>query len=78
MKIKIILNVLLHYAKYRKIVGEFVKIIDGKYKNEIGYVYYFEFENFKFPYIIHFPKTGEEFCYNINEFKILKGENNEN
>ena len=49
-KIKICLNVLLHYSKYKKLVGEQVKIIknDGlpQYTNligEIGYVCDLEF-----------------------------------
>ena len=79
-KYGICLNVLLHYGKYRKIVGEHVRIIknDGleKYNKligEVGYVYGFEFENFTNPIVIHFPKISKEYCFALNEFEIFKG-----
>lgn len=61
-KIKIILNVLLHYKKYEKLVGE------------TGVVYSFEYENFKKPYIIWFPKNNEKYCFSLNEFKQIGGQ----
>lgn len=77
-KFGICLNVLLHYGKYRKLVGEQVKIIknDGleQYNmliGEIGYVHSFEYENFKKPIIIHFPKTKKQYCFAINELEII-------
>lgn len=77
-KLRICLNVLLHYSKYRKIVGEQVKVIknDGleQYNmliDETGYVYSFEFENFEKPIIVHFPKTNKEYCFSLNELKIV-------
>lgn len=76
-KLKICLNVLLHYGKYRRIVGEQVKIVKNngleQYNmliGEIGYVYSFEFENFKKPIIVHFPKTKKEYCFSIDELEI--------
>lgn len=75
-KFGICLNVLLHYGKYRKIVGEQVKIVknDGlekynKLVGQIGYVCDFEFENFKKPIIVHFPKLKNEYCFAINELE---------
>jgi hypothetical protein len=79
-KFGICLNVLLHYGKYRKIVGEQVEIIKNngldKYNKligKIGFVKGFEYENFKKPIIIYFPKTKEQYCFAINEIKIFKG-----
>lgn len=78
-KIKIFLNILLHYSKYKKLVGEQVEIIknDGlqQYNNligEIGYVCNFEFENFEKPLIVHFPKTKKEYCFGIDELKLFR------
>ena len=77
-KFGICLNVLLHYGKYRKLVGEQVKIIknDGleQYSilvGEIGYVYGFEYENFEKPIIIHFPKTKKQYCFALKELEII-------
>lgn len=77
-KFGICLNVLLHYGKYRKLVGEQVKIIknDGleQYNmliGEIGFVYGFEYENFEKPIIIHFPKIKKEYCFAIDELEII-------
>lgn len=79
-KFGICLNVLLHYGKYRKLVGEQVKSIknDGleQYSmlvGEIGYVYGFEYENFEKPIIIHFPKTKRNYCFALKEIEIFKG-----
>ncbi len=78
-KLGICLNVLLHYNKYNKLVGRQVEIIknDGlsKYDDligEIGYVCNFEFENFKKPLIVHFPKTKKEYCFGIDELKLFR------
>lgn len=78
-KFGICLNVLLHYGKYRKLVGEQVKIIknDGleQYNmliGEIGLVYGFEYENFDKPIIIHFPKIKRQYCFALNELEIIK------
>lgn len=78
-KFGICLNVLLHYGKYRKLVGEQVKIIknDGleQYNmliGEIGFVYGFEYENFDKPIIIHFPKIKRQYCFALNELEIIK------
>ena len=78
-KLKICLNVLLHYSKYRKIVGEQVKIVknDGleQYSmlvGEIGYVCSFEFENFKKPIIVYFPKIKKEYCFSLDELEVRR------
>ena len=78
-KLAICLNVLLHYDNYKKLVGRQVEIIknDGlpKYDDligKIGYVYDFEFVNFKKPLIVHFPKTKEKYCFGINELKLYR------
>lgn len=78
-KLKICLNVLLHYSKYRKIVGEQVKIVKNygleQYSmlvGEIGYVCNFEFENFKKPIIVHFPKTKKEYCFSLYELEVRR------
>lgn len=78
-KIKICLNVLLHYNRYKKLVGEQVEIIknDGlsQYNNligEIGYVRNFEFENFEKPLIVRFPKMGRDYCFGIDELKLFR------
>lgn len=76
-KIKICLNVLLHYSKYCELVGKQVEIIENnslqqysKLIGEIGYVYDFEFENFEKPIIIHFPKIKREYCFSIEELEV--------
>ena len=78
-KLKICLNVLLHYSKYRNIVGGQVKIIKNdtleqynRLIGEVGYVYNFEFENFKYPIIVHFPKTNEEYCFSLDELEVRR------
>ena len=78
-KLGICLNVLLHYNKYKKLVGEQVEIIknDGlsKYDDligKIGYVCDFEFENFEKPLIVHFPKIKKEYCFGIDELKLFR------
>ena len=78
-KIKICLNVLLHYGEYKKLLGYRVRIIknDGLSQydmlvGEIGYVYDFEFENFDKPLIVHFPKTKKEYCFGIDELKLFR------
>lgn len=78
-KLGICLNVLLHYNKYKKLVGEQVEIIknDGlsKYNDlvgKVGYVCDFEFENFAKPLIVHFPKTKKEYCFGIDELKLFR------
>ena len=74
-KFGICLNVLLHYGKYRKIVGYKVRIKEiADYPclvGEIGYVYDFEYRNFSKPIIIHFPKTKKQYCFAINEIERL-------
>ena len=74
-KFGICLNVLLHYGKYRKIVGYKVRIKEiADYPLlvvEIGYVYDFEYCNFSKPIIIHFPKTKKQYCFAINEIERL-------
>ena len=77
-KLGICLNVLLHYGKYKKLLGEQVKVIknDGlpQYANlinEVGYVSDFEYRNFEKPIIITGTKKFECFdcphcgCQNI-------------
>lgn len=78
-KLKICLNVLLHYSKYRKIVGEPVKIIknDGleKYNiliGQVGYVRDFQFQNLNKPIIVRFPKTKKEYCFSLDELEIRR------
>lgn len=78
-KIRICLNVLLHYSKYKELVGEQVEIIknDGlpQYTNligEIGYVCNFEFENFQKPVMVHFPEMGRDYCFGIDELKLFR------
>lgn len=78
-KTKICLNVLLHYGKYKKLVGEQVEIIENddlpQYSNligEVGYVYNFEFENFEKPLIVHFPKIKRDYCFGIDELKLFR------
>ena len=74
-KFGICLNVLLHYGKYRKIVGYKVRIKEiSDYPllvGEIGYVYDFEYRNFDKPIIIYFPKTKKQYCFAINEIERL-------
>lgn len=79
-KLKIILNVLLHYNKYEKLIGEQVKIIKNnglkkydKLIGEIGVVYDFEYVNFKKPFIIWFPTLNKKYCFSLNEFKQIGG-----
>lgn len=76
-KIRIYLNVLLHYSKYCKLVGNEVKIVKNneleKYNQligEIGYVYDFEFENFEKPIKVCFPKNKKEYCFSIDELEV--------
>lgn len=78
-KAKICLNVLLHYGKYKKLVGEQVEIIKNddlsQYSNligEVGYVCNFEFENFEKPLIVHFPKIKRDYCFGIDELKLFR------
>lgn len=78
-KLGICLNVLLHYGKYKKLLGYRVRIIKNnglsqynKLVGEIGYVYDFEFENFDKPIIVHFPKIKKEYCFAIDELKLFR------
>lgn len=80
-RLGICLNVLLHYKKYKKLLGEQVKIIknDGlaqysKLIGEIGFVTDFEYVNFEKPIIVWFPKLKKEYCFAINELELYKGE----
>lgn len=77
-RLGICLNVLLHYGKYKKLLGEQVKIIknDGlsQYNmliGETGFVSDFEFCNFRKPIIITFFKDNEHkhYCFAFNEIE---------
>ena len=77
-KLRICLNVLLHYGKYKKIVGQPVKIIknDGltKYNNivgKIGVVTDFEYANFNKPIVVYFVSKRKEYCFSIDELEII-------
>lgn len=76
-KIKIILNVLLHYGKYRKIVGHKVRILKNngltyydKFIGTEGYVLDFEFYRFDKPIIVRLNDKTEK-CFALNEFEEL-------
>lgn len=76
MRFKIIMNVLLHYKKYKKLLGLQVVIKSNKglrkydkYIGKIGVVDKFEFYNFKFPIIVWFPKTDEHYCFSLKEIE---------
>lgn len=78
IKMKLILNILLHYEKYRKMVGYKVRIIKNdslkrydKYIDTIGYVLDFEFYNFDKPIIVKLNDKSEK-CFAINELEVLK------
>lgn len=77
-KFKIILNVLLHYGKYRKMVGRNVRILKNngliKYNKligETGHVIGFEFYRIEKPIIVKF-NNNEELCFAPNELEVLK------
>lgn len=77
-KFKIILNVLLHYGKYRKMVGRSVRILKNnglkqydKYIGTIGYVLDFEFYRIEKPIIVRL-NDGSEKLFAINELEVLK------
>ena len=67
-EIKIILNVLLHYRKYRKILGNKVSVDRRQKEREIGWVYGFEFDNFKYPIQVMFS-DNVVLCYSIKELE---------
>ncbi len=80
-KLGICLNVLLHYGKYKKLLGEQVKVIknDGlpQYANlinEVGYVSDFEYRNFEKPIIITFFKNNntKSYCFSLKEIERIK------
>lgn len=79
-ELKIILNILLNYRKYRKIVGSFVCIktsSKSSYRGEMGYVYSFEFENLKYPIVVRMcsdVNRGKEICCSIKELEKGKSE----
>lgn len=77
-KLGIILNVLLHYGKYEKLLGSRVKIVrnNGKekyndYIGKTGIVSGFEYRNFSNPLIITFftNKTSKCLCFSFNEIE---------
>ncbi len=75
-RLGICLNVLLHYKKYKKLLGEQVTVVknDGldQYNNligEQGFVTDFEYVNFEKPIIVWFPKIKKEYCFAIKELK---------
>lgn len=77
----ICLNVLLHYKKYKKLLGRQVKVIknDGlekysKLVGKVGFVADFEYINFKKPIIVWFPNQEKEYCFGIDELELCKGE----
>lgn len=80
-KLGICLNVLLHYGKYEKLLGEQVRIIknDGldQYNMLIGttgFVTDFEYRNFSKPIIVTFweNKQQRELCFNAKELETIK------
>ena len=80
-KFGICLNVLLHYGRYKKLLGEQVKVIknDGlpQYANlinEVGYVSDFEYRNFEKPIIITFFKNNntKSYCFSLKEIERIK------
>lgn len=75
IKIKLILNILLHYGKYQKILGHKIKIVknDGlkkydKYINTYGFVVDFEFYRFDKPVIIRLNDKTEK-CFSFDEIE---------
>lgn len=70
-EMEIILNVLLHYRKYRKLLGKKVNVNTGQKEREIGWVYGFEFDNFKYPIQVRFS-DNVVLCYSIKELEEVK------
>lgn len=80
-KTKICLNVMKNYDKYKKLLGEQVRIIknDGlekydKFIGKIGIVTSFEFVNFEKPLIITFFKgdgNPQQYCFGFDEIEKI-------
>lgn len=80
-KLGIILNVLLHYGKYEKLLGSQVKIVKNNskekyndYIGKIGIVSGFEYKNFANPLIIMFFTNGtsKDLCFSFNEIEKVE------
>ena len=77
IKIKLILNILLHYKRYRKIVGHKVRILKNnglayydKFIGTEGYVLDFEFYRFDKPIIVKLNDKTEK-CFSFSEIERI-------
>lgn len=77
IKIKLILNILFHYGKYRKIVCYKVRILKNnglayydKFVGTDGYVVGFEFFRFDKPIIVRL-NDGTEKCFSFDEIERI-------